>query len=134
LKNKLIYYIIIKNLTRRSGKMKKLFKLLTLIFVFSLVLTGCKDNKETNVTATIDKETIEVGRTNVKFKLNVVDPKAKDNTLSAKVTVYAYEVILGANDKEDLSLTTSKNITKTVTDVELTGLEQKTTYRLVVKK
>lgn len=114
--------------------MKKLFKLLTLIFVFSLVLTGCKDNKETNVTATIDKETIEVGRTNVKFKLNVVDPKAKDNTLSAKVTVYAYEVILGANDKEDLSLTTSKNITKTVTDVELTGLEQKTTYRLVVKK
>ena len=76
---------------------------------------------------------VPFGRNTLKFTLNVNDPKAKDDSLNSSVTAYVYELIQGIED-EELSLTKSKTISKTVTEVEIDGLEETTKYRLIVKK
>ena len=113
--------------------MRKLTKFIMIFTMFTLFLVGCGSNNTVNVTASIEENTFVVGRNTLKFTLNVNDPKAKDDSLNSSVTAYVYELIQGIED-EELSLTKSKTISKTVTEVEIDGLEETTKYRLIVKK
>lgn len=92
---------------------------LIIVLLITLLLTACKEEIQTNITATI--EDINISYNSVSFDVNIVDP---DQEITGEVVVYLYT--------DAGSLRTQKTLTENTETITFSSIEPNTVFTIRV--